>query len=160
MVTTEAQTAREAATGKQTWLSGVAAGLVGGAIFGVILSIMMTPVITTAIPALYGAQGGGAGWIAHLVHSTLFGVIFAVLVTRPALRPYTDHLSRSTILGLGYGLVLWLIAAGIVMPLWLQMVGFAAVPPLPNLDPLSLVGHLIYGAVLGVSYPYVSRRLQ
>jgi hypothetical protein len=160
MATAETQTAREAATGKRTWLSGATAGLVGGAVFGAILSMMMTPVITTAIPALYGTQGGVAGWIAHLIHSALFGMLFAGVATIPALRPYTDRVSRSTVLGLGYGIVLWLIAAGIVMPYWLQMVGFAAVPPLPNLDPLSLVGHLIYGAVLGVSYPYVSRQLQ
>ncbi len=38
------------------------------------------------------------------------------------------------------------------MPVWLSAVGSPANPPLPNVNVMSLVGHVVYGAVLGVVY--------
>lgn len=58
------------------------------------------------------------------------------------------------LLGVLYGTALWLVAAAVVMPLWLGAVGFAGAPPLPNLNPTSLVVHLAFGAVLGVVARY------
>jgi len=42
--------------------------------------------------------------------------------------------------------------AAVVMPVWLQAVGFGAAPAVPNLNPQSLVGHVVYGVVLGGLY--------
>nr|WP_318247899.1 hypothetical protein [Saliphagus infecundisoli] len=38
------------------------------------------------------------------------------------------------------------------MPVWLSTVGFPMAPPVPNFDPTSLVGHAVYGLVLGIGY--------
>ncbi|WP_227378005.1 histidine kinase [Haladaptatus halobius] len=141
---------------RPAWIGGVIGGLAGGAVMGLMLSMMMTPVIQQAIPALWGLEGMGAGWVIHLINSVIFGVIFAMLVTRTGLRRYERSVGRSTVLGLVYGTVIWIVAAGFVMPIWLQAVGFPMVPPLPNFDPMSLVGHLVFGGILGIVYPYVS----
>ncbi len=39
------------------------------------------------------------------------------------------------------------------MPVWLSAVGSPANPPLPNFNPMSLVGHVVYGAVVGATFP-------
>lgn len=117
---------------------------------GVMLTVMMTPVIASGIPALWGLEGLAAGWVIHLFNSAVLGVAFAVLAG--AVGVETD-LPRSAGLGIAYGVVLWVVLAAIVMPIWLGAVGFPGTPPLPNFNPLSFVGHLVYGVVLGAAYP-------
>lgn len=134
------------------WQAGAIGGLLAGVVMGVMLQMMMTPVITRAIPALYGMDGAIVGWIAHLFHSVVFGLIFVAIVSTTPLSKYTDTTVRSAGLGIVYGIVIWVIAAGIVMPLWLSGVGFPNAPPLPNFNPMSLVGHLVYGVILGAVY--------
>ena len=41
------------------------------------------------------------------------------------------------------------------MLIWLSAVGFPMAPPLPNFNPMSLVGHVVYGVILGAVYPFV-----
>ncbi len=85
---------------------------------GIMLQMMMTPVITMAVPALYGANGLTAGWIVHLFHSLVFGLIFAaVVISSPSLREYASTVPTSAGLGLAYGVIVWIVAAGIVMPI-------------------------------------------
>ncbi|MFC4359706.1 histidine kinase [Halobium salinum] len=134
------------------WKGGVLAGVAGGLVMGVMLTTMMTPVIEMAIPAMYGLQGGLAGWVAHMSHAAVLGVVFAAIVGATG---YGDNLARSAGLGVAYGVVLWVVLAALVMPVWLSAVGFADPPNLPNFNATSLVGHVVYGLVLGAAYPYV-----
>lgn len=121
--------------------------------------MMMTPVIAMAIPALYGATGLVAGWIAHLFHSVVFGLIFAAAVgSIGSLDAYADRVSTGAGLGIVYGVIVWVVAAAIVMPIWLSAVGFPGAPPLPNFNPTSLVGHVVYGVVLGALFPLLRSR--
>jgi hypothetical protein len=154
---TESETTVETETGTGSWIGGVVAGLVGGAVMGVMLTMMMTPVIEMAIPALWGLQGGTAGWVIHMANSAVFGIVFAALLTLPGLRKYAGSISTSAVLGAVYGVVLWIVAAGVVMPIWLSAVGFPMAPPLPNFNPMSMVGHVVFGVILGAVYPYVRR---
>lgn len=126
---------------------------------GVMLQVLMTPVIETAIPALYGSDGLVVGWVAHLFHSLVFGLLFvAVVLSSRSLRRYSGRVTTSAGLGIGYGVVVWIVAAVIVMPIWLSAVGFPEAPPLPNFDPMSLVGHVVYGAILGALFAVVRNR--
>ncbi|MGM0590972.1 MAG: DUF6789 family protein [Halobacteriota archaeon] len=134
------------------WKGGVAAGLVASAVMGIMLTMQMTPVIQNAIPALYGLSGGAAGWVAHMAHGAVLGVVFAGTVEAIG---SGDDATKSAGLGIAYGVVLWIVLAAVVMPIWLGAVGFPGTPPLPNVNPMSLVGHIVYGVVLGVVYPYV-----
>jgi len=137
---------------RPAWETGIVGGLLGGLVMGIVFSVLATPVLESAIPALYGLEGGTIGWAVHMSHSAVFGVVFAAVVSRPRVGPYADSAAALLGLGLGYGAALWVVAAGVVMPVWLDAVGFAGAPPLPNFDPTSLLAHLVFGAVLGAAY--------
>lgn len=154
MATEETTTTAYPTEGRRgNWKAGVVGGLAGGLLFGIMISMMMTEVMESAIPALWGLQGGIAGWFIHMVNSAIFGVVFAAIVGY-GLKDRVTY-GRSIGVGLVYGLVLWIVAAAMVMPIWLQAVGFAGAPAFPNFDVMSLVGHLVYGLVLGAVYPAV-----
>ena len=133
--------------------AGIAGGLLGAGAFGVVLTFLAPDVIYLAIPSLYALApppSGALGWIIHLIHGAVLGAVFAVLVGYIELENVTAQ--RQALAGVVYGVVVWLLLAGLVMPVWLGVVGSPADPPLPNLDTTSLTGHLIYGVVLGVAY--------
>lgn len=152
-MSSQTSTSSVAMTEQDTWKGGIVAGVAGGALMGVMLSVMMTPVIQVAIPSMYGLGGGASGWVVHMSHSAILGVVFAGLAG--ALPGYTDTTVKSAVAGLAYGAVLWVVLAVLVMPVWLSAVGSPANPPFPNVNLMSLVGHLVYGVVLGAVYPVV-----
>nr|WP_083252759.1 histidine kinase [Haladaptatus sp. W1] len=161
MMATETATERTAETAANTdgaWQAGVGSGLVAGAVMGVMLTVQMRPVIEHAIPALWGLEGGFAGWVIHMVNAAIFGVVFAAIATTPRFRTLTDSVGTSALVGVGYGVLLWVVAAVLVMPVWLQAVGFPMAPPVPNVNPTSLMGHAVFGLVLGALYPVVRNR--
>ena len=138
--------------GLEAWQAGVIGGIAGGFVMGIMLTMQMTPVIENAIPALWGLSGGLAGWVVHMSNSAVLGVVFAALASAGALREYSNSVGTSTALGIAYGVVLWVVLAAIVMPIWLDAVGFPMAPAVPNFNPMSLVGHVVYGGVLGATY--------
>lgn len=153
----EQQTGVTAGLGLSTRQAGAVGGLAGGIVFGVMMTVMMTEVMAKAIPALWGLEGMVAGWIIHLINSAIFGLIFAAVASRGSLDQYSQRVTRSTGLGILYGIVVWVVAAVIVMPIWLQVVGFPMAPDVPNVNMQSLVGHIAYGLVLGALYPLLRR---
>jgi hypothetical protein len=148
----ETTTAVETSNERVAWRGGALAGLIGGIVMGAMLTMQMGPVIEVAIPSMYGLSGLAAGWAVHLFHSVVLGIVFAAVGS--ALLDI-DSVGRSAALGLGFGVVLWIGLAALVMPVWLGAVGSPANPPLPNFNPQSLVGHVAYGLVLGVAFPYL-----
>ena len=74
-------------------------------------------------------------------------LIFAAAMTRPGMRRYARSFGPVVGLGAAYGVVLWIVAAGVVMPVWMGAVGMAA-PAIPYLVPMGFVTHLVYGVVL------------
>ncbi|QLG28472.1 histidine kinase [Halorarum halophilum] len=148
---TDTRTQPGVSTENTEWRGGVVAGLAGGAAMGVLLSMMMTPVIEVAIPSMYGLTGGLAGWVIHMAHAAVLGVGFAALAQATDIR----STAKSIGVGVAYGVVIWVALAVLLMPLWLSAVGSPANPPFPNLNPMSLVGHVVYGAVVGATFPAV-----
>lgn len=133
------------------WVGGVAAGLVAGAVMAAMLTAQSTPTIARAIPALYGLSGLAAGWGIHLVHSALFGVAFAGVVNTLGVTSRPKTLAA----GVTAGVVVWFLGAALLMPAWLAAVGFPKAPALPNIAPSKLVGHVVWGLVLGAVFPVV-----
>ncbi|UIP00124.1 histidine kinase [Halobaculum sp. CBA1158] len=131
------------------WRGGVAAGALAGIAMGAVFSLFAPAALEVAIPSLYGLSGGIAGWIVHVSHAAVLGVAFVAIANALEI---TDP-NRSTLLGVGYGIALWVVLAAVVMPAWLAAVGSPATPPLPNVDTLSLAAHVLYGAVLGAALP-------
>lgn len=156
---TQTETTATTSTGLNDWQAGVVGGLVGGVAMGAIIWMMNPAVIVGAIAGLYTLQGSAiAGWVAHLAHSAILGVIFATILSVGALSEYASRPAPSAGLGIIWGFVLWVVAAGLIMPLWLAAVGFPMVPPFPNWSlPGSLIPHLVYGVILGVLYPFLRR---
>ncbi|WP_440008062.1 histidine kinase [Halomicrococcus sp. SG-WS-1] len=150
----ETETAVRRETGTVDWTSAVLAGVGAGIAMGLLIQFVMG--IMPVIGALYGVESLAAGWIAHLLHSVAFALVFAAVVSRPPLSKYAESTASVTGLGLAYGVVLWLVAAAIVMPIWMGLVGLPS-PGVPNVNPQSLVGHLVYGVLLGGLYAALSR---
>lgn len=136
------------------WLSGVVGGLAGGVVMGVMATMMLPDVMTEYVPGLLALDGLVAGWVVHLGVATVFGVGYAALATETDFVDHSPDLWWDVGLGLVYGAVLWLVSMSVVMPLWLGALGTTSLP-LPWLDPMTLMGHLVYGLVLGVVFPFV-----
>ncbi|MCU4751055.1 histidine kinase [Natrialbaceae archaeon A-chndr2] len=132
------------------WKHGAIAGLLATIGMGLAISVMDIELLRVAIAGLYGQEGSLAtGWLAHLIHGTLFGIVFALVRTEPALAGFVGSSGKTVAAAIVYALVLTLAGAGIVMPIWLSMVGFASPLPVPNLSLASVLWHLIYGVLLG-----------
>lgn len=141
------------------WKGGAVAGLVATIVMGIVIVLTDLTTLRGAIAGLYGLQGNlVAGWGAHLVHGTLFGMLFAIILADPGLYRLTDWHWKTVVAGVVYGLVLSIVGAGIIMPIWLGVVGFPAPPSLLNVTVPTLTWHLIYGLVLGGIFPFLDDR--
>ena len=130
---------------------GAYGGLAGGVVFGAMMGMMgMLPMIGKMV----GHPSAVTGFLAHLVISALIGASFVVIF---------HGFIRGASGGLGYGLVYggawWFLGPLTLMPLMMGMglgVNWNAAAA-SNMLP-SLVGHLIYGAILGLSYGWLGNR--
>lgn len=141
------------------WQSGAISGLLAAVVMGVGITVTQQATVQVAIAGLYGQAGNlVVGWLAHVVHGTLFGVVFALVLAEPGLYHLTDWPWKTVLAGIVYGVVLAVGGAGIVMPIWLELLGGPAPETIPSLSAPMLVWHLLYGAVLGILFPYVEDR--
>ncbi len=130
---------------------GAYGGLAGGVVFGAMMGMMgMLPMIGKMV----GHPSAVTGFLAHLVISALIGASFVVIF---------HGFIRGASGGLGYGLVYggawWFLGPLTLMPLMMGMglgVNWKAAAASQMLP--SLVGHLIYGAILGLSYGWLGNR--
>lgn len=128
--------------------AGIVAGLVGGLAFGV---LMQATGVIPIVAMLVGSDSIVVGWLVHLAISAFIGASFAVLFGR-----HTTTVARSAAIGLGYGVVWWILGGLLLMPLRLGMDPFT----FGTAAWQSLAGHLIYGLLLGAGYALVAPRLR
>lgn len=129
----------------RNWGRAVVAGLVGTAVMtavGLWVAPMMGIPRMNPAEMLAGQMGGNAllGWAAHLMIGIILALIYAVVASSlpgaPALR------------GALFGLAPWLIVMLIMMPMsGMPMFGGTVAGAMG-----SLIGHLVYGAVVGAIY--------
>lgn len=130
--------------------AGAAGGLVGGVVFGIMMQAWdMMPMVAMLVDKSTTAVG--VGWVVHLAISIILGIGFAVLFGR-----WAGSLPVSTVLGLGYGLVWWVLGGLILMPARLGMDLFMW----NTTTQRSLIGHLVYGLLLGAVYALVRMQLR
>jgi hypothetical protein len=138
------------------WRGGALAGFVATVVMGGAMMAMDLGTLQDAIAGLYGMSGSiVAGWVAHLAHGTLFGTVFALLLADPGLYRLTEWRWKTLVAGVVYALVLAVVGAGIIMPIWLDVAGFSTPPTVPFVTTSLLVWHLVYGLVLGAIFPSV-----
>ena len=130
---------------------GAYAGLAGGVVFGAMMGMMdMLPMIGQMV----GYPSAFIGFLVHLLISAQIGGSFAVIFHSRA-----QDVSSGLGSGLLYGGAWWFLGPLTLMPLMMGMgLGInwnvsAAAQMLP-----SLVGHLIFGAILGVTYARLQGR--
>lgn len=144
-----------ALSSSRTWSGAVGGGLVAGVAMGLIMHFVMGAM--PLIGALYGQPTVVAGWIAHLFHSVIFALLFAAVIARTSFREYGIY----GMIGLGaiYGIILEIVAAGVVLPIWANAVGAGGGGlPVPFIILPGFVTHLVYGVVLGAIFGLVMAR--
>lgn len=130
---------------------GVIGGLGGGVVFGIMLGMMG---ILPVIGKMVGLPNIAAGFVVHLGISATIGASFAVLFSG-----VIRGVGGGVTAGLGYGAIWWLLGPLTLMPLFMGMgLGVnwnagAATAMMP-----SLVGHLVFGLILGALYALLRRR--
>lgn len=145
---------------KTTVASIVIPAVLGSFAFGIVMSLTLGEVLLTAIPGMYGLMGLSqteavlVGWAVHISHGTVLGLVYGVVVT---LFPECGKRLKLGIgAGVAYGILLWLVLATFVMPIWVGVTTPMS-PPVPDIQPWSLVGHVLYGAFLGLLIPLYRR---
>jgi hypothetical protein len=133
----------------------VVAGVVGGIAFGIPLQFVIGRM--GAIGALYtlGEPSVAVGWAAHLVHSAIFGLVFGLVTEGEPLHSLMeDNVGMAGFVGIGFGLALYVLNIGFVWPVWLDAVGFAPAAEwsIPFYPLRPMVGHVVYGAILGFAF--------
>lgn len=128
-------------------LTGAAAGIAGGIMFGLLMQMMgMIPMVAQ----LVGSDSSAVGWLVHLAISAFIGATYGILFARYAARPMP-----AAVTGLLYGAAWWIIGALLLMPARLGMPTFT----FNSAAWQSLMGHLLFGFVLGLGYAILSRRM-
>jgi hypothetical protein len=136
--------------------AGILAGLVAGVIFGLMMTMMTAPTpdggrmpMMAMVAQVVRSDSLLVGWVYHLFNSAVIGAIFGWVLGRGGLG-YRGALAK----GIGYGIFWWILGAQILMPLFLGMGPFAALrmAPMRPVAVMSLIGHVIFGGVLGLVY--------
>ncbi len=130
---------------------GAYGGIAGGLVFGAMMGVMgMLPMIGSMV----GQPTAAAGFVVHMANSVIIGVGFAIVLGR-----FVSGTPSGVGVGLAYGGAWWILGPLTLMPLFMGM-GFgvnwnaaAAAAMLP-----SLVGHLMFGGVLGLVYTLLRQR--
>jgi hypothetical protein len=134
-------------------------GLIGGVIFGIMMQMMTAPTpdggqmpVIAMIGQIVGSPTVAAGWIYHLFNSAVIGAIFGWLLGE-RVHGYASALGW----GAAYGFAWWIIGGLVLMPLMLGMPAFAplTMPPMQMVAVGSLIGHLIYGSILGCTFVWL-----
>lgn len=138
--------------------AGVGAAVVAGALAGVLMGVLSQQFagLLPVIGSLYGTFDPLVGWITHLFHSVVFAVVFAAGCAHLGPRVRGDADAAAAALGLAWGLLLWFVAAGFVMPVWLRLTGGSVA--VPNLTAVGLLTHAAWGLTVGVLYPRLGDR--
>ncbi len=128
-----------------------AAGLIGGVAGGLVLGMLMAVMgILTTIASMVGSTSPWVGFAVHIMMSILIGMGLTVLFGNRLLTSYP----RGVVVGIGYGVIWWVLGPLLVMPMMFGMHPFSFdASTLP-----SLMGHMIYGLILGLVATRVLRR--
>lgn len=142
--------------------NGIIAGLLGGLVFGIMMQMMNAPTpeggempMMAMVAKVVGSESIAVGWLYHLFNSAVIGAIFGWLL---------GGRSRRFGPGLGwgalYGFIWWILGGLILMPVLLGMAAFAPLlmEPMRPVAIGSLIGHLIYGIILGGGFALLSPR--
>jgi hypothetical protein len=131
----------------------IVGGIVAGLVFGMMMHMMTAPTpdggrmpVIAMVGQIVGSPSVAVGWLYHLFNSAVIGAIFGWLLG-PRVHGYGSGLGW----GAAYGFVWWILGGLVLMPVMLGMPAFAPLrmPEMQMVAVGSLIGHLIYGLILG-----------
>jgi len=129
---------------------GVVAGLVGGTLFTVLMAQIG---YLSTVARLAGSTSDGTGLVVHLLISLFIGASYGL-----AFRRRSYDVGSALGWGVSYGFVWWVLGALTLLPLLLGGTPHWDADAVAATFP-SLVGHLAYGAGLGVAYFRLEERV-
>lgn len=137
------------------WFGASLAGAVTGVVVGLGLLAIDPAVVEEHVPEVVDASGAIVGLGVLAVVGVALGLVYATLAAIDPLGQYLVHPRLAPVVGLWYGLVVWLVAI-ILVPLLVgagpEAIGEIAVTP------RAAAAFLVLGLVLGVGYWSVARR--
>ena len=132
---------------------GALAGLIGGLAFGALMAMMnMLPMIGM----LVGSESAPVGFGIHMLISAVIGATYGGLVSLLNLTP-AYALGPGIGVGLAYGFVWWILGPLLMMPMMLGM-GPQFESALSQMNLMSLMGDVIYGALVGGAFATIASR--
>lgn len=130
------------------YINATIGGISGGIIFGMMMHMMgMMPMIAKMI----GSESIAVGWLIHIMISITIGLFFSWWFGSAV-----TTWARSVGLGMIHGMIWWILGALTIMPLMLGM-GVQYSNAFEKMNMMSLMGHMIYGIILGVVYFSMTR---
>ncbi len=119
--------------------AGAIGGVAGGIVFGMLMAMMGT---LPMIAGMVGSDSPFVGFAVHLMISIMIGLGLTVLFGNLLLTTYV----RGLLVGMAYGAIWWVLGPLVAMPMMFGMPPFTFdATTLP-----SLMGHVLYGGILGV----------
>ena len=141
--------------------AGALSGLIAGVVFGVMMQMMTAPTpdgsrmpMMAMVAMVVRSDSLIVGWVYHLFNSAVIGAIFGWLLGN-RIGGYGSGL----LWGALYGFAWWILGGLILMPIFLGMSPFAPLM-MEMMRPVamgSLMGHIIFGLVLGISFLLLNR---
>jgi hypothetical protein len=142
--------------------AGIIAGLIAGVVFGIMMTVMHAPTpdggsmpMMGMVAQVVGSSSLAVGWLYHLFNSAVIGGLFGwILGTR------IGGYGGGAGWGAAYGVLWWVLGGLILMPVFLGMPAFAPLQ-MPMMRPVafaSLMGHAIFGVILGAAFVPLRRR--
>ncbi|MBI5878766.1 MAG: hypothetical protein HZB53_14035 [Chloroflexi bacterium] len=129
-------------------IAGALAGLAGGGVFGMLMAMMgMLPMIGMLVHQDNAVVGFGV----HMLISAFIGAVYGLVASRAP-----NTLTTALVGGVLNGMVWWVLGALVLMPLLLGMSQMVLV--IGTTQWMSLMGHVIYGMVTGVTFKRLSKR--
>lgn len=148
---------------RSTISAGAVAGLVAGIIFGLMMQMMSAPMpdgrqvpVMLMVAMILKSKSLAVGWLYHLFNSAVIGGIFGWFFGQRV----GARLGAGAGWGALYGVVWWILGGLILMPVFLGMPAVAPLmmAPMRPVAMGSLMGHLIFGIVLGLMFAWLRRR--
>jgi hypothetical protein len=143
--------------------AGIIAGLIAGVVFGIMMQMMTAPTpeggeapMMKMVANVVRSDSIAVGWLYHLFNSAVIGALFGWLLGDRA-QNYSSGLGWGALYGVGW----WILGGLILMPLLLGMPVFAPLlmEPMRMVAMGSLIGHLIYGLILGAGFVFLRHEM-
>ena len=146
------------------WITAILTGFFGSIPLGLMMQYgNPEPLIELALPNMYGLAGPTLllGWAIHQFHGVALAVLFVAAAQWSPIRSRATTVRGALGLAVLVGIVTTALLSVLLMPLWLQAVGYPQAPGFPDLampeKVWSVGGHIVYALPVTIGYALLAR---